>query len=642
MSIALPTHQRAVARALAFVSFVSFVSIASQADAQTSSNETVLPPVVVTASRIEQQQADALPHTTLITAEDIRNNPATDLPSLLRREAGLQFTQNGGPGQLTSLFIRGAQPSEVLILIDGVPVRRQGFSPMPALEHILPEQIDHIEIVRGNVSAIYGSSAVGGVVQIFTKQGAGPGSVSVSTEVGSRGTAQLTTGVSGKNGDTRYALSVTRFKTDGFSSNNTTQYPNENPDKNGDRNTSASLSISQEWIKGHEIGFRAYDNDGKNSYDGGGFGAPTDANFAHSKQQSFAAFFKDRFTSNWISNFTVSTTSTRNENINISAFPYTLRDNGDTNLLQWANEINLMPNLTLNAGADFGSEKLGAYSDFGFGVTQTAFNRSTSSVYTGLNGKFDVHQVQFNLRHDQVGGAGSDLTGLLGYGYLATDKIKLIANASTAFLAPNLTQLHDAISGNPDLKPETSKSFELGMQYVTGKTIARATYFNTWIKNQFAADPNECFSGSHLSSCPTFNVAKSSNHGVELSASGKLSDVDTRAALTFQQPRNDATGDILIRRARTLGSFSLAKAYGAWKLGSDVQYTGRRPDVDFVTTNKQKLSPYWLANFNARYEINQKLSAYGRIENAFDRNYQTAYGYNQPPRGLFVGLNWLP
>jgi vitamin B12 transporter len=638
MSIVRSNLLCAAARTL---SAASLLSIACYASAQTSSTESTMPPIVVTASRIEQPQIDALPHTTVITAEDIRNNPATDLPSLLRREAGLQLTQGGGPGQLTSLFMRGAQPSEALILIDGVPVRRQGFSPLPALEHILPEQIDHIEIVRGNVSAIYGTSAIGGVIQIFTKQGSGPAAFNVSTEIGSRGTAQITGGVSGKTGDTRYALSMTRYKTDGISANNTAQYPSENPDKNGDRNTSVSANLSNEWNKGHEIGLRVYDNDGKNSYDSGGFAtASTDTNFAHSKQQSLAAFSKDRFTSEWTSTVTLSQTATRNENINVSTSPYITRDNGDTTLLQWANEINLLSNLTLTAGADLGREKLDAYADFGFGPTNNTFNRSTSSVYAGLNGKYGAHQLQFDLRHDQVGGAGSDLTGFLGYGYLMTSNFKLIANASTAFLAPNLAQLHDAVSGNPDLQSETSKSVEFGAQYAAGASILRVTVFKTRTKNQFAADPNRCFSGAYPTNCPTFNIARASNQGIELSVSGKIADIDSHVALTFQQPRNDATGDILIRRARTLGSLSLAKSFGDWKVGSDVEYAGSRPDVDFVTTNKKELGPYWLANFNARYQFSKTLSAYGRIENAFNRDYETAYGYNQPPRGVFVGLNW--
>ena len=152
MSEFLSTSSCTTVRALTLVSLLS-----AAVGAAAQSTERSMTPVVVTAARIAQNQVDALPHTTVITSEMIRNSQASDLPTLLRLEAGLQFSQSGGPGAFTSFFMRGAAPSQSLILVDGVPVRRQGFSASPALEHILPEQIDHIEIVRGNVSAIYGS-----------------------------------------------------------------------------------------------------------------------------------------------------------------------------------------------------------------------------------------------------------------------------------------------------------------------------------------------------------------------------------------------------------------------------------------------------------------------------------------------------
>jgi len=615
----------------------AFLSPSASLFAQTVVADTSLPPVVVTASRVAQPQADALPHTTLISADDIRNSQAVDLPSLLRREAGIQFTQNGGPGQPSSLFMRGATPGEALILIDGVPVRRQGFAPSPALEHILPEQIDHIEIVRGNVSAIYGSGAVGGVIQIFTKQGSGKPTVQASAEAGSRGTRQVSGGVSGKSGDTRYALSLTRFTTDGFSANNIAQYPNENPDRNGDRNSSVAGSVSHEWTKGHELGVRAYANDGRFTYDSGGFAtAPTDTNKGRSQQHSVAVFSKDRFASNWISTVTLSQTATRNENISFAAFGYTLRDNSDTSLLQWANEVSLAPDWTLVGGLDAGEAKLDAFSDFGFGATRAAYHRSTASLYAGLNGKIEAHQFQLNVRHDKIGNSVNDTTGFLGYGYPLTPTVKLIANASTAFNAPDLTQIFDPVNGNRSLASEKSNSYEAGAQYAAGASLVRATLFKTRTRNQFGTDPNNCT----FSLCPTVNIAKASNQGLELSAATRIMDTDVHATLTLQDPKDKSTNQRLIRRARTLASLALSKAFGAWRVGSDLQYAGSRSDNDFVAGGKRALGAYWLVNATARYQMTKSVSLYGRVENLFDRNYQTAYGYNQPPRGMFVGVNW--
>ncbi|MFT5643493.1 MAG: vitamin B12 transporter [Janthinobacterium sp.] len=608
--------------------------------AQTN-DDNPLSQVVVTASRIAQLQTDALPHTTVITSEDIRNSQAADLPSLLRAEAGLEFSQNGGPGSTTALFMRGAAPNQTLILIDGVPVRRQDYSGSAALEHILADQIDRIEIVRGNVSAIYGSGAIGGVIQIFTKRGAGEPAFNVSAEAGSRGTFNLNGAVSGQVGDTRYALSLTRFKTDGISSNNTQQYPNENPDKDGAKNTSLAASVTQEWTKGHEFGARIYANDGKVSYDGGGSGAPADINEAHSKQQSLALFSKDRLTPDWLSTVTVSRTETRNQNIYVPASGQSdSRFNSDSTLLQWNNELTLSQQWTLAAGIDAAKENADVFSfssiDYGYGAAGSSTNqysRSTSSVYTGLNGKIEAHQLQLNLRHDQVGGAGSDTTGYLGYGFAVTPAFKLLASASTAFHAPTLIQVFDPMYGNRDLKAERARTYELGAQYAAGATLLRVTAFDSSTRDQFGYD-SETYK--------TINIDKATNQGLELSATSRMLDTDVRASMTLQNPKDDSTGQHLIRRARTLAALALAKKYGALRIGTDVQYTGSRGDKDFSAypATDKDLASYVLLNLNLRYQLNKNVSLFGRIDNVLNRDYQSAYGYNQPPRGVFAGLSW--
>jgi vitamin B12 transporter len=578
--------------------------------------------VVVTAARVAQLQTDALPHTTVITAEDIRNSQAFDLPTLLRAEAGIQLTQSGGSGQLTGLFMRGAQPNQTLILVDGVPTRTQDFSGSAALEHILVDQIDRIEIVRGNVSAIYGSGAIGGVIQIFTKRGTGKPALNMSAEGGSRGTFKLNGGVSGQIGDTRYALSLTRFKTDGFSANNARQYPQENPDNDGNKNTSVAASVAQEWSKGHELGARIYANDGTISYDGGGFGQPTDINQAHSKQQSLALFSKDRLTPDWLSTVTVSQTETRTQYFSTTKYGNDdSRYNSDTTLLQWNNELTLSQQWTLMAGVDGAKENAEVLS-----FTQDTHSRSTSSVYTGLNGKIEAHQLQMNVRHDQVGGAGSDTTGYIGYGFAMTPVFKFLASASTAFHAPTLVQVFDPTYGNPDLKAERARSYEIGAQYSADSTLLRVTVFDSSTRDQFGYD----------ASFKTININKASNKGMELSATSRLLDTDVRGSLTLQDPKDDTTGKNLTRRAKTLASIGLARKYGVLRIGTDLQYTGSRSD----TSIDKQLPPYVLLNLNARYQLDKNVSLFGRIDNLLNRDYQTAYGYNQPSRGVFAGLSW--
>ena len=627
--LALPSFSPAV-RPVALASAISLVFSAapSLAFAQTGDIKS-LPTVVVTASRIEQAQTEALPHTTVITQEMIRERQAADVLTLLRTESGIDIAQSGGPGTQAALFMRGAGSNQNLILIDGVPIRdasTPGGTAM-ALEHLSPDQIERIEIVRGNVSAIYGSGAIGGVIQIFTKRGDGPATVGLAAEAGSRGTSKLSGTVSGQAGATRYMVSASRFGTDGFSAMNVRQYPFENPDKDRDRNVSLSAALSHEWQRGSELGVRIYAHDAKYGTDGGGWGSPTQIDTGSSRQQTFSAYSKNRFTSHWVSTLMASQTEIDRLSSTIGGWsPGTYRYQGTTQALQWANEVMLTPQWTMTAGIDLSREKTDD--------TSSAISRNNASAHAGLNGKLDAHSVQLNLRRDRVGDAGGDTTGYLGYGYALTPQWKAVASASTAFLAPTLYQLYMPADwgGNTDLKPERSRSVEAGLQYAAGPTLVRAVLFDTHTRDQIQAD----------ASWKLVNVAKTSNRGLELSASSRLGDMDWRASLTLQDPRDEATGDTLTRRAKTQASLAVSKQIGAWRLGGNVHYAGRRLDKDgsnYPATLVQ-LAPYWLVNLQARYQLNRETSLYGRVENLLNRDYQTVYGYNQPPRGVFVGVEW--
>src|SRR5258706_4562842 len=163
--------------------------------------------VVVSASRTEQRLRDAIPHTKVITQKDIRDSQAVDLPSLLRREAGLEFTQNGGVGATSSLFMRGGRSAQTLVLIDGVRVEDAAFG-TTAIQHIMLDEVERVEIVRGNVSSLYGSGAIGGLVEAFTRRGSGTPGPSAEASAGSRGTWKLRGGYGGDTGGNPFQMSA--------------------------------------------------------------------------------------------------------------------------------------------------------------------------------------------------------------------------------------------------------------------------------------------------------------------------------------------------------------------------------------------------------------------------------------------------
>ncbi len=600
--------------------------------AQENEEENLIP-VVVTASRIEQSQKDAIASTTVITQEMIKNSQAFDLPDLLRNVAGLSIGNNGGAGQTTSIFMRGTESRHLLILLDGVPLTDStSIGPTIQFQHILPEQIERIEIVRGNVSAIYGSGAIGGVIQIFTKKGEGKPNVNASAEIGTDTTIKLSGGVSGDVDGTRYAVSATRFKTNGFSAINPNQDVTANGDSDGTRDVAFNAALSKEWRKGQEVGVRLYGFDAKTDYDGWS-GGSSGKDWTESKLMSFAAFTKNRITSDWLSTVTASHTTSKTE------YFYSLpnsetQDNsyfrGETSMLQWANEIALSSDWILSAGADIEREKAEVI-QYGFYASSMDQSRTNYDFYAGLTGKIDKHNFQVNARYDHVEDSGSDITGYFGYGYDLTSNWKLIASASTAFLAPTLYQQFDPSYGNKNLKAERSRSFEAGIQYANNKTLVRAVAFETRTHDLISILNNKYT-----------NIKEAKIKGIELNGSTQLAGVDVHGNFTWQLPENRETGEQLERRPKKIASLNVSKNIGRWFVGGDLHYEDYRHDMSYSSYpySPVVLGSYTLLNLNVRYQLTKEVELFGRIENAFDKEYQTAYTYNQLGRAFFGGISW--
>jgi vitamin B12 transporter len=222
---------------------------------------------------------------------------------------------------------------------------------------------------------------------------------------------------------------------------------------------------------------------------------------------------------------------------------------------------------------------------------------------------------------------GSETTGSLAWGWQLATAWKLIASAANAFSAPPLGYLYAPYFGNPELQPELAKSAELGLQWAVPGQRLRATLFQTEVRQELEYDTlTSMFS----------NLARTRNQGLEVSYGGRFGQTDLNGSLTLQDPVDDLTGEQRLRRSEVLGSASLSQDLGAgWRMGLALRHVGSRPDAGGLT-----LSAYTVADLTAQWQINRSLQAFGRIENLADVAYQTAAGYSQPPRGVFVGLRW--
>ncbi|PLT19835.1 MULTISPECIES: TonB-dependent receptor [Ralstonia] len=596
----------------------------SQSNAQANGTPVgELNPTVVTASRGEQPLSDALPHTTVISRTDIERSQAPDAVTLLRREAGIEIAQNGGPGTNASLFMRGASSNQTLVLIDGVRVS-SGTSGGAQIGQLMADQIDHIEVVRGNVSALYGSDAVGGVVQIFTRSGRGHAPLAnAEIEYGARNTKRAQAGISGsvgERGDTSFAVSVSEFKTSGFSTMNPLLAPKANPNDNPYTNKSVSAQLSHRFSADWQAGLTYFQTWGDVSYDSS-FGKPTDINTAHNVVRSMSAFVDGKVTQDWKTRVTLSQGDDRSLNFTNGVPQVPARFNTRNQTASWQNDWTFLPNQLLKVGLEHLQTS----------IDSDAYDvptRNVDSGYIGYEGKFGPHQLQLNLRRDRYSDFGGANSYYAGYGFAFNPQWKAVASVSNAFRAPSFNELYYPFFGNPNVQPEKARSVEGGVEYNGAIGLVRMTVFETDYSNLITSVCDAAFN------CAAANVNRARVNGVETSYRGSIYGVDVRASFTMQNPQDLSANQLLSRRARHFGSVSAYKTVGPFSAGVEWNAAGDRQD------STRALGGYGVLNLVGRYQITRDWALSARLENVTNKNYQLIYPYNTASRGVFFTLSW--
>ena len=609
-----------------FGAFALTMLAAGMAQAQTATGTTTLPPVVVSATGYPQPLSSALPSVSVITRAQIEESGAQNLTTLLQQVAGLQVTSNGGPGQTGNVFVRGFGGPDVLVLLDGVPMNAQDATGSAYLNNFTTDQIQRVEIIRGNVSAIYGSGAIGGVVLITTRHGGKTPRASLSFTAGSRNTFTSSADASGQIGKTALQAGISRYTTQGISSQNPQQMGL--PDAaDGYRNTTMNGSIVQTLAPGQTLGLRAFRSDGKYTYSNATLSGET-------KQNLYQLFSDNQLTSDWTSHLSLSQQETTNDNApvgNLSHYRTRVQQ------LLWRNVVQLMPGWTATAGADLQKQSIvGSYNYGPYYSGAFDNSRNARAVFAGIDGSFNGNSLQLNLRHDSIDGYSGQNTGYLGYGRELGGGFKAIASYATAFNAPPLGYLYDPNAGNPNLKPEKAHTVEAGLQWAQGVNVWRATLFQTKATEQWSYGKNFTFE----------NIASARTRGLELTGRGAWNGWAYDTNLTLQQPVDlTQPGDpTLQRRARSVANIAVNHAVGSVLLGAAVHYSGPRWDFNYNVYPAQRvtLGSYTTVDLTASGQISPQWSWNARVQNLFDKKYQTAWGYNREPFGVFLGLTWRP
>ena len=615
-----------------------------------------LNPIVVVGSRQEQRLSDVMTSVNVITRQDIERLQPQDIGSILQGQPGIEIVRAGGLGMQTSIFMRGTNSSQVLVLVDGMKLTDE-FSNATPLQNIPIGQVDHIEILRGNASALYGPRAMGGVIQIFTKSGVNTSGPYGSASYGSRNTKNVTGGYSQKFSDTLFNVSLNHQETGGFASKNPAQNDANsiaNPTKNAYNSNSVSINISKAIMPGQEVGIKILGSKFNTFFDVGfdyfSNGNDPDGvngmNKLYSTNISSQIFMKNQINDFWSSKVTYGVSNINNR------FDYNFNQSqpiGNYQTYQkdfsWLNDFVISNNQTFLLGLQSNQLKT-KDEDTSFGISRFKGSRIINSALAGYTGKFDAIGLQLNIRHDNISIGDGSTTGLFGLSYDIDHQWKWAGNISNAFSAPTSAQLHNIGSGgNPNLKPEEDTSMETSLQYIDDKKTLRVVYFDRETTNLIEN------SGPVVGPANTkqlANTAKSGNTGVEISGQAILDSFTFKASATFQDPINKVTNIQLIRRAENFGSFEINYAFNKFKVGSQAFFSSSALDIPVniscvpVTSLCRKNGGYAIANLYGSYTYDKNWSASLNIENLFDKTYQKNYGFNTPGFGAFLSVQYSP
>ncbi|MHC6218136.1 TonB-dependent vitamin B12 receptor [Stenotrophomonas acidaminiphila] len=613
----LPYHTLSLALALALPGIAS----AEQAP-------TELDDVVVTATRTPVSIADSVVPVQVIDREQIDRSQAGSLMDLLRGRAGLDFVNQGGPGKITSLFMRGSASSQVLVLVDGVRIGAAS-SGMPALQDLPIDQIERVEIVRGPRSSLYGSEAIGGVIQIFTRA-AGQGlQQNLALTAGSHNLRQASAGFSNRGERGWVSAQGAWQKTDGINACNGSAtlfqgcYVDE-PDRDGYRNT--SLNVRGGYALGETLSVEGHmlDAASRNQYDGSIYGG----NEADNQQRVYGGKLR------WNPGdaFGLSVQVGRNDDQADSyyvqagkrSFVSTFDTRRDTASVQ--GDFLFAEGQQLSVGGDWQKDQV---------TSTTAYSidsRDNTGVFAEYQGRFGAHSLQASVRNDDNEQFGNHTTGSLGYGLALGHGLRLTASAGTGFKAPTFNDLYFPWSSNPALKPEESTSVNVGIaQYGEGWN---------WTFNAYESRIDQLIA---LDSTYTpYNIAKARIRGAELTGFASLAGFDINAQASFTDPRDHTRGaasydNWLPRRARSSGRLDVDRGFGPLRVGVTATATGHRFDN---AANSLHLAGYGTVDLRVEYAINEAWSLQARAANVFDREYETVAWYNQPGREYQLTLRY--
>jgi len=582
-----------------------------------------LPDIVVTATRTETAKNKLAAGATVYTRKDIERLQAKTLPELLSGSTGIDITQSGGYGKTTSVYMRGTNSDHVLVLIDGIKVGSVTAGTTP-FEFIPLDQVERVEIIRGPQSSLYGSEAIGGVIQIFTRKGGQQDKPCVTLDAGggSYDTYRASGTVSGKWKNSWYTLASAQFGSQGFNAQQLTPGPFgvNQPDKDGYLNTALNARLGHRFDNNAEVEAFFMRAEGKTEYDG---------NFQNKTEfveQVVGTTASVNIVENWRSILRLGQSRDDGDNFAPSG-AFSSKFNSTRWNASWLNEVALSDAHQLVIGSDYRLDQADS---------STAYNETSrydAGIFTELHSRFlDAHFINASIRGDKNEAFGEQVTGNFGWRYNGNYGISPFASFGNAFKAPTFNQLYFPGFSNPSLKAEQSTSFEAGLAGNHDWMQWELRSYHTNVDNLIVNVTNPT---TFLSSPE--NIGKAQIDGIEAEIGTQLMGWNSKLNMNLLSPKNRESNMRLPRRAEKTLSYDLSRSFGQFDLGAKILAQADRFDD---ALNKTKVAGYVTVDLRSTYHLNKNWALSAKLNNLLDKNYQTVNTYNTADRNFFLSIHY--
>jgi len=582
-----------------------------------------LPDMVVTATRTETAKNQLAAAATVYTRQDIERLQAKTLPELLSGSTGIDIVQTGGYGKDTNIYMRGTNSDHVLVLIDGIKVGSVTSGTTP-FQFIPIDQVERVEIIRGPQSSLYGSEAIGGVIQIFTRKGGQDEKPSLTLDAGggSYDSYRASGTVSGKWKNNWYSLGSSQFGSQGFNSRQPTPgiFGVNQPDKDGYLNTALNARAGHRFDNNAEVEAFFMHAEGKTEFDG---------NFQNKTEfveQNVGATASMNIVDNWRSILRFGQSRDDADNFAPNGM-FASRFNSTRWNASWLNEVALSDDHKLVVGSDYRLDQVDS---------STLYNETSrydAGIFTELHSRlWDNHFFNASVRGDKNEAFGEQVTGNFGWRYNGDYGISPFAGFGNAFKAPTFNQLYFPGFGNASLKPEQSTSFEAGLAGDHDWLQWELRGYHTNIDNLIVAvtNPTTFFSTAE-------NVGKAQIDGIEAEIGTHIMDWNNKLSMNLMSPKNRESNMRLPRRSDKTLSYDLSRSFGQLDLGAKVLAQAGRFDD---TLNQTKVAGYVTVDLRSTYHLSKNWALSAQLNNLLDKNYQTVNTYNTADRNFFVSIHY--